>query len=287
MQNLSKEPKVNPLAGLMRQPKLYIKLPSQGQFWPAGAIELADDYAVYSMTAKDELMLKNPATQVGGQALVDVVQSCMPNIKNAWEAPGLDLDTILIAIRIATYGPIMQTPVTLESVTENYPVDLSEVLDSILENVSWSDQLVLDSGMIIFLRPLPYKAIAKAGAESTETQKIIDLVNNDKLTEEQKVAKFKESFIKITDLTLGTVADSISKIITVDNEIVNSPIYIQEFMEQCDRDIFNSIRNRINELTAQNAIRPIHAKATKKMIELGFPEDIDVPVVFTPASFFQ
>jgi hypothetical protein len=287
MQNLSKEPKVNPLAGLMRQPKLYIKLPSQGMFWPAGAIELAEEYAVYSMTAKDELMLKNPATQVGGQALVDVIQSCIPSIKNAWQAPGIDLDTILIAIRIATYGSVMQTPVTLENITEDYPVDLSAVLASILENTCWTDQLTLDNGMIIFLRPLPYKAIARAGSESSETQKIIDLVNNDKLNEEQKVAKFKESFVKITDLTLGAVADSISKIITVDNEVVENAVYIQEFMEQCDRDIFNAVRGRINELTVQNAIKPIQAKSTPRMQEMGFPEDIEVPVVFTPASFFQ
>jgi uncharacterized radical SAM superfamily protein len=107
------------------------------------------------------------------------------------------------------------------------------------------------------------------------------------LNEEQKVAKFKESFVKITDLTLGAVADSISKIITVDNEVVENAVYIQEFMEQCDRDIFNAIRGRINELTLQNAIKPIQAKSTPRMQEMGFPEDIEVPVVFTPASFFQ
>lgn len=287
MQNLPKQTKVNPLAGLMRQPKLHIKLPSQGSFWPDGAIELADEYAVYSMTAKDELLLRNPATQVGGQALVDVVQSCIPNIKNAWETPGLDLDTILIAIRIATYGTVLETSVTVEGIEQTYPVNLLDVLENILENITWVDQLTLENGMIVFLKPLPYKAIAKAGSEATETQKIIALVNNEKLNEEQKIEKFKESFLKITDLTLGAVADSISKIVTEDNQIVENPKYIQEFMEQCDRDIFNSIRARISELTVQNSIRPIYAKATKEMIQLGSPEDIEVPIVFTPSNFFQ
>jgi hypothetical protein len=287
MQNLPKQPKVNPLAGLMRQPKLHIKLPSQGQFWPNGAIDLVQEHAVYSMTAKDELLLKNPATQVGGQALVDVIQSCIPTIKNAWETPGLDLDTILIAIRIATYGPVMQTAVNIEGIEKEYPVDLLEVLDSILENVRWGDQVTLDNGMIMFLRPLPYKSIAKAGLEANETQKIIDLVNNEKLNEEQKVTKFKESFLKITDLTLSAVADSISKIVTEDGQIVDNNTYIQEFMEQCDREIFNAVRTKINELTAQNAIRPLHAKATEQMIQRGSVEDIEVPIVFTPSNFFQ
>ena len=36
--------------------------------------------------------------------LLDLIQSCIPNIKNAWGMPSLDIDACLIAIRIASYG---------------------------------------------------------------------------------------------------------------------------------------------------------------------------------------
>ncbi len=273
----------------MRQPKLHVKLPSQGKFWPDESIDMPEsgEVAVFSMTAKDELLLKNPATQVGGQTLVDVIQSCIPAIKNGWQAPGLDLDTILIAIRIATYGPLMTVPVTVESVTHEYEIDLTEVLRSINETVAWEDQLILDNGMVIFLHPLLYSAVSKASEESKETSKIMDLVNNDEIDEDKKIELFKKSFVKLTDITLSVVSDSITKIVTEDHIVVEDPVYIQEFMNQCDRELFNTIRQKINQLTENNAIKPILEKATLEMIAMGASEFIEVPVEFTPANFFK
>ena len=85
--------KNNPLAGLMRQPKIYIKLPSGGEFWPKGSIDMPEngELPVFSMTAKDELMIKIPDALVNGQAIVDVIQNCIPSIKNAWSTPNIDL----------------------------------------------------------------------------------------------------------------------------------------------------------------------------------------------------
>lgn len=289
MQNLQQQSKVNPLAGLMRQPKLSIKLPSQGQFWPTGSINTTADgeYKVFSMTAKDELLLRNPATQTGGQALVDVIQSCIPDIRNAWETPGIDLDAILIAIRIATYGPTMQVPIVVEEVPESYEVNLLEVLDTILENAGWEEQLVLDDGMIIFVSPMSYKDVAKAGQETTETQKIMNIVNDDKMDEEKKVELFRESFVKLTNITLSVVFSSIKKIITADNVIVDNPKFIQEFMDNADRDVFTKVRTRINELTLQNSIKPVKVESTPAMRDAGAPDVIDLPIEFSPANFFQ
>jgi hypothetical protein len=288
MQKTQTQPKVNPLAGLMRQPKLYIKLPSAGKFWSNGSLVSAPngEYAVYSMTAKDELLLRNPATQVGGQALVDVVKSCIPDIKNAWKAPGIDLDTILIAIRIATYGSNMKVPYSYEGIQAEVTIDLQEVLKEILETVEWQEQIALSNGMIVFIRPLAYESIALAGQESTETQKIISIVNDEKLSEEDKVEKFKKSFMKLTDITLNVVVKSIEKIITVDNVEVTDPQFIYEFMEQCDREVFAEIRAKVAELTQKNSLKPIFLPATPAMKEAGSPDMIETPITFTPDNFF-
>ena len=99
----------NPLSKYFRQPKLYIKLPSQGKWYGNNSFEptVTGEIPVYAMTGKDELILKNPDGLLNGQSTVDVIQSCVPNIKNAWEISSLDLDMLLVAIRIATYGPNM------------------------------------------------------------------------------------------------------------------------------------------------------------------------------------
>ena len=131
------KPKTNPLISYMRQPKIYIGLPSNGNFWEQDSIDMPinGEFPVYSMTAKDELIFKTPDALMNGQAVVDVIQSCMPNIKNAWDCPNLDIDAILIAIRIATYGDIMNinhlVPGTKEE-TE-HAIDLKILLDQYME----------------------------------------------------------------------------------------------------------------------------------------------------------
>jgi hypothetical protein len=288
MQNLPQQPKTNPLAGLMRKPKLAVRLPSNGKFWPKGSLKISetDEYAVYSMTAKDEILLKNPGTQTGGQAVVSVIQSCIPDIVNAWETPGLDLDTILIAIRVATYGPTLKTPVEVNGLTTYVDIDLLAVLDNILTTGIWDEQLILDNGMVIFLKPLPYKQISKAGIEATETQKIMNVVNDEKLSEDKKLELFKESFVKLTDITIGVVAESIFKIITDDGTTVEDPKFISEFIQQCDRDVFNQIRVRMNELGEKVSIKPVIVSATEEMIANGSSAEIEVPITFNSDTFF-
>ena len=96
----------NPLQKYFRQPKLYISLPSKGAFYPIGALEMPEnkEVPVYAMTAKDELVFKTPDALLNGQATVEVIKSCIPAIKDPWNIPSIDLDTILVAIRMATYG---------------------------------------------------------------------------------------------------------------------------------------------------------------------------------------
>ena len=79
----------NPLAKHFRQPQLYIQLPSKGKYYPPGTLEMpvTKELPVYPMTAKDELSFMTPDALLNGQGTVDVIQSCIPNIKDAWAMP--------------------------------------------------------------------------------------------------------------------------------------------------------------------------------------------------------
>ncbi|NDG78984.1 MAG: hypothetical protein EBX47_06090, partial [Synechococcaceae bacterium WB8_1B_057] len=193
--------KNNPLAAFMRQPKVYIVLPSQGNYYPPQAIDLGENgnLAVYSMTAKDELLLNVPDALMNGQAVVDVIQNCVPAIKNAWYVPSIDIDLILLAIRLATYGEIMNTPVKInDDIEYEYQVDLRNVMDDILNYFAWEPVIPIDDNMTIYVRPLYYKEMTKNAIQTFETQKIMQAVNDDKLSEEQKQEIFKSSFTKLS-----------------------------------------------------------------------------------------
>ena len=105
----SNTPQSNPLAKHFRQPALYVKLTSNGSFWPDGSLDLpvTGEIPIYPMTTKDEITLRTPDALINGTSVVKVIESCAPNIKDAWKMPTVDVDSTLIAIRIASYGPKM------------------------------------------------------------------------------------------------------------------------------------------------------------------------------------
>jgi len=96
----------NPLRQFFRQPAIYLKLPSAGRYWPAASLDLPanGELPIYPMTAIDEITYRTPDALFNGQAVISVIQSCVPAIKNAWHVPNIDLSPLLIAIRIASQG---------------------------------------------------------------------------------------------------------------------------------------------------------------------------------------
>jgi len=285
MQNTDK--KVNPLLSLMRQPKLYIKLPSRGQYWKDGSLKISPngEYPVYSMTARDEILIKTPDALLNGQAVVSMIESCLPNVIDGWECPQIDLDTILIAIRIATYGETMDTTVKFKDIEGLYNVSLKEMLDSLNSNIAWNERIELDNTTVAYVKPLNYKNVARMSADSFEVQRIINLVNDDNIDDEQKKELFKIHFTKLTQINMDIVAESIFKVDTTAGSVTDTD-FIKEFVYNCDKDLFNKIRSHIDQIQESNTIKPLRVKATEEMIAAGADEEIETPVFFDPASFF-
>lgn len=279
----------NPLAAFMRQPKIYISLPSGGAYYPEGSIDMPDNgqLAVYSMTAKDELMLNVPDALMNGQAVVDIIQNCVPQIKNAWMIPSIDLDILLLSIRLATYGELMKTPVSLKEGFEfDYQVDIRLVMDNLLTNIRWDPVIPINDEMTVYVQPLNYRQMTKTAVKTFETQKIMQAVNNETLTDEQKVEIFKDSFSKLTDVTMSVISESIIKIETSEGT-VDDQDYIKEFVMNSDKEIFNRIQKHLENLQQSNAVRPIEIPVTDEMREQGVTEDmITIPLTFDPSNFF-
>ena len=278
----------NPLAFYMRQPKIYIRLPSNGNYWPKGSLEASEtgEYPVFSMTAKDELALKVPDALMNGQAVVDVIQHCIPNIKNAWACPNIDLDVILIAIRLATYGEMMDTPINVNEQEFEYRVDLRLLMDQLQSQISWDPVIPINDELTVFVKPLTYKNVAQAAIQSFETQKIMNIVNDEKMDEDKKIALFKESFAKISSVTLSTIIDSIDRIESAHGS-TSDPAHIKEFVNNVDKEIYSKIETHLFKLREQNSIKPLRIAVTDELKEKGVTGDVlEVPITFDPSTFF-
>ncbi len=279
---LLKQSQANPLASFFRQPKIFVSLPSKGEFYPEGALEKNDtnEYPVFAMTARDELLFKTPDALMNGAATVEVIRSCIPAIKDPWNVPSIDVDALLCAIRIATYGEEMDVTATCPkcNTANDAMVDLRTVLAN-LNKIQFNTSVEIGNQMLVHLRPMNYEQITKTALKALEHQRIFMIVNDEKLSEEQKLKMFQESFIKLTDLTIETAANCIEKIESSAGSTDN-PLHIREFLVKAEKSIFQTINDAINKSQESGTMSSFHAACQ------GCKHEWDVSLTLDQSDFF-
>ena len=275
------EQKKNPLTGWFRQPKIYIKLPSGGKFYPEGALDssVTGEYPVYAMTAKDELMFKTPDALLSGQSTVEVIKSCIPAILNPWEMPTIDVDLALIAIRIATYGNEMEIGTRCPHCDHynDFKMDLSAWI-GMFAHYQFVDEVEVDP-LTVYIRPFSYKELTKTNIKAIEQQKVFAIINDEKMSDEDKIKQFGETFIKLTAMTVDTVANSITRVVTPDGE-TDDPEFIKEFIANTSSEIFDKISKHITDLKDKIDLKLHNAKCEE------CEKEFDVPITMDQSNFF-
>ena len=273
--------KPNPLSQWYRQPKIWIQFPSKGEFYPPGALDKSDNdqYPVYAMTAKDEMLFKTPDALLTGQSTVEVIKSCIPAILDPWKMPSLDVDVALIAIRVATYGDNMEISSNCPScqAENNYEVNLSNWLGNI--GTFDYDPVIDVNPLTVHIRPYTYQELTKTSLKTMEQQRIFQIINDDTISDESKLEKFGVSFVKLTELTVDVIASCISKIETPDGETTD-PEQIKEFINNTSKDIFDKISERINGIKKEIEFKPLDAKCT------SCDEEFSMPITIDQSNFF-
>jgi hypothetical protein len=277
----------NPLQKYFRQPKIYVTLPSKGAWYPEGTIDMTEsgELPVYAMTAKDELMFKTPDALLNGQSTVDVVQSCIPAIRDAWHCPAIDMDAILVAIRIATYGEKLEVKGTVPGTTieRAFDLDLRRVLDKFGSVIFETSINVGD--MLITIRPQTYREFTNTAIKTFEEQRIASVVNDEEMSDEEKLQRFNNSFTKLTALTVDLVVNSIVSI-EVDGDVVTDRNHLAQFIANADKEFFTAITDRIENEKKKFELEPIKVQASEEELEAGAPKEYTIPVTFDQASFF-
>jgi len=278
----------NPLNKYFRQSALYVSLPSGTNYPPhVVAQSQTGELGVMPMTAKDEIRFKTPDALMNGQGVVDVMQSCCPEIKDAWQIKSYDLDTVLIAIRIATYGETMDMSFTVPGANEtvNHSVNLPALLEQI-KGAEIKSEIVLDDGLKISIRPLTYKDMTTASLQTFQQQKMYAAVQESELSDDEKSKRFNDAFKKLTDLNAGILLKNMHTITMADGTEVSDPAQIKEFVENANAKLIKEIETKIMELRSQGAVKPLKLKATEEQIKKGAPATYEVPVSFDNANFF-
>ena len=198
-----------------------------------------------SMTGMDEILLKTPDALMNGEATVKVIQSCCPNIKNAWEISNLDLDLILAAIRIATYGNNMEVDHNCAHCGEEntYSIDLMKVIDHFTQ-CHYDNKVVLKE-LTILIRPLNYKTMTEFSIRNFELQR--QLSQGIGLEDDEAKSKlFTEIYEKLSVIQNDSYIASIDSVQAPD-AVVDERAWIAEWVLNSEKSIFEAIKEQIDK----------------------------------------
>lgn len=274
---------VNPLSKYFRQPSIYTKLPSGGSFWPEGSLDLqvTGEIAVYPMTTRDEVTLRTPDALMNGSGVVDVIQSCCPSIKDAWKMPNIDVDAVLIAIRIASYGSTMAVETRCPHCNEinNHGLDLQNCLAGI-RAPDYAQPIQINS-LKIHMKPMHYFGQNRSSSVEFEEQKMLQALERADLSDEVRAEQIYSSMQRLIKINVDTLTFSTNRIELEDGTVVNDPGFISEFYTNAPATVVKEVQAKLSEFNRSAGIKPQQVACADCV------KPYEVPVIFDYASFFE
>jgi len=235
------------------------------------------------MTAIDEITYRTPDSLFNGSAVINVIQSCIPDIKDAWAAPGTDINSILVSIRIASFGHEMEINSDCPEcgASDEYSIDLRVVLDG-LQMPDYSTP-IKEGDLEITLRPMSYKDQNDVNLQQFEQQRILQSVPDSDLPDEKKLEMLNQALQTITNLTISALKWNIASIRTP-QALVTEPAHIEEFLRNTDRKLFIKIRDLIIEKRSVSEFKPVKIKCNACSHEYEQTVTLDQTSFFGQAS---
>lgn len=271
----------NPLQRYFRQPAIYVRLPSGGKYYPDGSLNMPPngELPVYPMTAMDEITYRTADALFNGSAVINVIKSCVPDIIDPWKMSGPDIDTVLVAIRIASYGHELEIESKCPKCEEenNFVLDLRFVMEQI--RMPDYDTTVQSGDIEVYFQPLSYQQQNQNAIKQFEDQKMLQAVPDADLPEQEKLDLINSALVKLGEMSVLAITDSIS-MIRAGSDMVTDKNHIAEFVKNCDRTTYNLLRDRIALIRDQGEIDPVNAKCASCEHEYKTPFTLDVSNFF-------
>jgi len=236
----------NPLQRFFRQPKLYVSLPSKGIYYEPGALQ--GDWSnvpIFAMSGMDEIIMKTPDALFSGEATAKVIESCCPYVTNAKLMPTIDIDALLVAIRIATFGEKMTISQNCKhcDAENEYEIELTKLIDY-FSSLKYVSQIQVMEGLTISVRPLQYEEMTYFSIENFKLQKT--LYQTGELPEDQRQKQIDEIYKTLSELQLQLFLTSIENV-QADGVIVTDKAFIEEYLRNTDRENYKIIKEKLEQ----------------------------------------
>ena len=242
--------KSNPLSKYFRKPTIYVQIPTGGRFNPEIDKTILDEIPIMPMTAIDEISMSNPDELLNGEALVNLIASCVPSIPEPRNLCNVDADFLYLAIKHATYGKNIEHTHTCSNCEEqaDYNIDINSILDKFpeihdVEPVEYKD-------LKIYVHPPKMESMTRMALIEVEQTRILDAISDtgdESITEIELAKQFALSFRKVSKQNVNLLIEAIDRIETLD-EVVTDKDTILEFMNNCETKVITRINDQITKV---------------------------------------
>ena len=274
----------NPLKSYFRKPGIWIKLPSQGKFYPTPLADLNDqgEIPVYPMTAKDEIVLKNADALLNGSAIRQLINSCVPTIKDVENIPAIDVDAILVAIRRATYGEKFDVSAECDC-DRKQKTDSTVNLDKVIASIRVIEEIKpieLSNGIKVFVKPVTIKNILDLNWTQFEQMRNLQMAEQKDLSQEEQLKLINNSYDILLNTSIKTVCECIEEVLLPEGLAVNDRAQIFEWASQMERPEFKKLEESLMQVAELGINKNINIQCAH--CEKTFPSVLDL----NPTTFF-
>jgi hypothetical protein len=260
-----------------------MKLPSGTSYYAPGAITFTDmgEVGIMPMTGKDELILKNPDALLNGEALVEIIRSCVPAVSDPRLLLTNDIDALITAVRYATYNDALETELACPECKHNnlFKLDLQYSLD----NMAFLDSeyvVNLESGLSVFVKPYGFPELLKGLHAQFEQGKLTRAIESETISEEERLKLFSVAFKELSLITYSLMVNSVVKVVDESQNIdVSDKNDIKEFLQNIDKKSSDQISDLIKKINQIGIKRSFIAHCEKCNHE--WESEVD----FNPVNF--
>lgn len=282
----------NPLSDYFRQPGTYITLPSSGRYYKQPP-KLTDsgELAIYPMTAKDELRLKNPDALFNGEAMRGVIKSSCPDIADVDEIPSADVDMILVAIKMASYGDDMPMDIShgcneSDGKSQTINVSLGQIIGTLKPIPDKLGVVKLANNLEVHLRPYNLKDQSRLLRMQFDSMRALQASEQREEAVEKQTLIANTGFAQLVDLSHDLMIGAIQKVVIPGSgdgepQEITEVKFIADWLGNLDRSSVDRLEEELKQFQEFGIIREVSAKCDY------CGESYKTDMLFDPTSFFS
>lgn len=272
------QPKSNPLVDDIaeKQIGMEIAIPTLGMFYYPDVLREGtnpEKLMVYPISSYADMMLKDPILLASGRSVPKMIQTVCPSILRPDDLADIDIEAILLACRLISFGPTLKFQNTCTNpdheegvapcrheatVSLNLIQHIQKYAPMDPTMVSEQYRVELDElGQVVYLRPMPYAAILKGirsamasekGFEKFGETRIDDLIMDDTMIE-----VYANMIDHSAANNIDVLVDCIFYAETRNKTKINDPEMIREWLWRIPSELVGKIRERVSMISRETA----------------------------------